>query len=356
MHLTISFRGLADCRDHRASEGPQDIQGPPREAAVLSSRHRHRDQPSPRRRSAAPNSFAEVERIGASHVPAKPKAGTLGLLINEYQGHAAFQDLATQTRADYQKIFTYLQPIADTPLHRFDRPLVVRIRDKAAIKGRRFANYVKAVLSIVFGWGSERAATSRRTRPRASRTSAARRVRPRRTDLGAMDERHAALEAMPAHMRPALALMMFTALGPKDALTLPRNFFKDGEIATRRAKTGEPVFWRAPAELVTILATAPTHCAITLCASSAGTPWTLSGFRASWRKVRMKLEANEQAAPGTDALRPSAHRRGDPSRDGLRRAHYRRCAWSEDDRDGAALREGRRPSAENARGRHQARR
>jgi hypothetical protein len=42
-------------------------------------------------------------------------------------------------------------------LKRFSRPLVVKIRDKAeAGKGVRFANYVKAVLSILFTWGKER--------------------------------------------------------------------------------------------------------------------------------------------------------------------------------------------------------
>ena len=43
-------------------------------------------------------------------------------------------------------------------------------------------------------------------------------------------------------LRPAIALMMYTGLGPKDALRLPRSFFKQSEIATRRSKTGEPVF------------------------------------------------------------------------------------------------------------------
>jgi len=35
-------------------------------------------------------------------------------------------------------------------------------------------------------------------------------------------------------MRPALALMMFTGLGPADSLKLPRTFYKDGAIATAR--------------------------------------------------------------------------------------------------------------------------
>jgi hypothetical protein len=85
------------------------------------------------------------------------KSGTLGLLIHDYRKALAFQDLAPQTQSDYQRIFDYLRPITDTPLRRFDRPLVVRIRDKAAAsKGRCFGNYVKAVLSLLFAWGAER--------------------------------------------------------------------------------------------------------------------------------------------------------------------------------------------------------
>jgi hypothetical protein len=33
---------------------------------------------------------------------------------------------------------------------------------------------------------------------------------------------------MPAHMKPAIALMMYTGLGPKDALTLPRTYYPRG--------------------------------------------------------------------------------------------------------------------------------
>lgn len=107
----------------------------------------------------SPEFFAECAKIAAlaDAKVAKDKPGTLGLLICDYRKSPALQDLAPQTQYDYQKMFDYLRPIADTPLVRFDRPLVVRIRDKAAAsKGRRFGNYVKAVLSIIFGWGRER--------------------------------------------------------------------------------------------------------------------------------------------------------------------------------------------------------
>jgi integrase len=79
---------------------------------------------------------------------------------------------------------------------------------------------------------------------------------------------------------------------------LPRSHHKANEIATRRSKTGEPVFLPCPAQLIEILANAPPHDAITVCANSDGKPWTTSGFRASWRKVRVKLEADGKVGPG----------------------------------------------------------
>ncbi len=167
---------------------------------------------------------------------------------------------------------------------------MVRIRDKTAVKhGRRFANYVKAITSILFAWGAERGYV---------KINPAEKVKNIRRQKDAPDanrpwadgERHAVLDHAPSHMLPAIALMMFTGLGPKDALRLPRSFFKDGELATRRSKTGEPVFWRAPQALSEILHAAPSHHAVTLCANSYGRPWTESGFRSSWEHVRKRLE------------------------------------------------------------------
>ncbi len=82
--------------------------------------------------------MAECMRIMALARSTEPKPGTLGLLITAYRSHPAFTDLAPRTKSDYQNVFDYLKPIADTPLVRFDKPLVVRIRDKAAQdKGRK---------------------------------------------------------------------------------------------------------------------------------------------------------------------------------------------------------------------------
>jgi hypothetical protein len=242
--------------------------------------------------------FAECARIaGLTKASGPAKPGTLGRLITEYRSSPAFLDLADRTRSDYQRCLDYLPPIADTALVRHDRALVVRIRDKATARhGRRFGNYVKALLSIVFAWGAERGYVS--SNP-AEKVKNIRRQKdaPEANRPWADEEREAVLEAAPSHMLPAIALMMFTGLGPKDALRLPRSFYKAGEIATRRSKTREPVFWPVPSALRSILDSAPKHDAVTLCANSNGRPWTDDGFRASWRKVRIGLE--QQGRIGT---------------------------------------------------------
>ena len=243
--------------------------------------------------------FAECARIAElTKVVGPPKPGTLGLLIEEYRSSQTFADLAVRTRADYQRCLDHLKPISDMPLVRFDRSLVVRIRDKvAANRGRRFANYVKAVLSILFSWGVERDYVKANPAEKVKNVRRAKDA-PEANRAWSDEECHSVLDALPDHMRPAIALMMYTGLGPKDALRLPRSFFKQGEIATRRSKTGEPVFWPAPTELTAILNKSRPHSAVTLCANSYGRPWTESGFRASWATVRKKLEKEGRVGPG----------------------------------------------------------
>lgn len=242
--------------------------------------------------------IAECDRItrrASAGINALP--GTLGLLIKRYRSHRAFFELADRTRADYQRIFDYLEPMADTPLARFNSPMVVRIRDKAfETRGRRFANYVRTVLSLLFAWGKERGYV--KENPAAG-------IKGIRKPKDAPDanrpwrdaERDAVLAALPAHMAVPIALMMYCGLDPQDALALPRSAISDGMIDTKRGKTGEPVWLPMPEQLVQIVNDAPAHDAMTVCANSRGLPWTGSGFRSSWYRVKLRLEADGQIGP-----------------------------------------------------------
>ena len=200
---------------------------------------------------------SRIAKLAEAKAVEKEKPGTLGALICDYRKSTVFQDLAPRTRIDYQKVFDYLRPIADTPLKAFNRPLVVRIRDKAAAsKGRRFANYAKAVHSIVFGWGRERGAIG--VTPRlALKISGAKRAPRKQTGLGAIKNATPSWTRRQTICGRLIAVMMFTGLGPKDALTLPRNFVRAGEIATRRGQDRRAGFLAHAAPLAAILDTAP---------------------------------------------------------------------------------------------------
>lgn len=218
------------------------------------------------------------------------KAGTLGLAIKRFRDSNAFTDLADRTRRDYQRVFDFLEPIADTPLVKFDTPLVVRIRDAIAQKhGWRWGNYTRTVLSLLFEWCRERGFIA--SNP-AFRLKAIKRPKslPRANRPWRDEERAAVVEALPPHMRVPIALMMYCALDPQDALQLPKTAVRGGKIDTRRGKTGTGGLIPLPEPVAEAIAAAPPHDAITLCANSHGKPWTVSGFRASWRPIRLRLE------------------------------------------------------------------
>ena len=56
--------------------------------------------------------------------------------------------------------------------------------------------------------------------------------------------------------------------------------------------------WPVPDALKIILDALPDHSSTTLCANSFGKSWTASGFRASWRKEKLKLEKAGLVARG----------------------------------------------------------
>lgn len=241
----------------------------------------------------------EIHRVNGLVAEKQAKPGTLGMLITKYRESTRFRsELAARTRLDYQKCFDYLQAIESTPLDRFNPPLIAKIRDKALEKRKfRFANYVRSVLSVIFDWGIEYGYT---------RDNPAAKVKPARRPKTLPDanrpwtdaERDSVLAALPAHMELPIALMMFYALDPQDALALPRTAITERGLDTRRNKTGRPIYLPLFEPVEEAMARAPKHDALTLCANSLGRPWTYNGFSTSWAKQKGKLEADGVIQPG----------------------------------------------------------
>jgi integrase len=156
---------------------------------------------------------------------------------------------------------------------------------------------VRQVFSLLFAWGYDRGYLA--SNP-AIRIKGIRKAKdaPEANRPWTDAERHAVVDAVPAHMELPLYLMMFCGLDPQDAIRLPRNAISDGKLDTKRGKTAEPVWQPLPTPVLQALARAPKHSAVTLCANSKGRPWTVSGYRTSWRPIRQKLEAEGLVQPG----------------------------------------------------------
>ncbi len=216
--------------------------------------------------------------------------GTLGLLQRKYRSSGEFQELAQRTRKDYSKCLEFLKPLEVVPLVSITPPFVVRVRDQAKAKhGWHFANYVKSVLSAMFTWAVERGHMHINPALKVKKVKKPKDA-PEANRPWHDYERANVLEALPAHMRLPVSLMMYLGIDPQDALSLKRNTIKDGKLDSRRGKTGVRIWNKFPQLLVDELARAPQHDAITVCANSLGRPWTVDGFRASWRPIKLRLE------------------------------------------------------------------
>lgn len=241
----------------------------------------------------------ELHRINTAHAVVEARPGTLGMLIKLYRATAFTSgDLAQRTITDYEKYFEYLRSIEDTPLVRFNSPLIVKIRDKArASRKDHFANYLVRVLSLLFTWGKERGHVKENA---AFGIKAIRRKKgaPTQNRPWTDAERDTVLAALPPHMLPPMALMMYYGLDPQDALSLPKTAIRDGKIDTRRGKTGRAVMLELVEPVSKAFASVEAHDAITLCANSRGRPWTYNGYSTNWHKIKTKLEEEGAVQPG----------------------------------------------------------
>lgn len=245
---------------------------------------------------------AEVARLDAEAAPA-PAARvliprTLGELIIVYRA-ASFENLAPRTRKDYQAVFDYLRPLADLTLESFTPGGVVKLRDKAfAQRRRRFANYVVAVLSILFEFAREREYVAQNPVIRTVKKIRRPRTMPDANRPWTMTELREVLAAAPIHLLVPIALCAFIGIREGDALAMPRDRYNGQEIATITAKAGVYIWWRCPAPLKAVLDAAPRGRSSHLALTSRGQPWTQSGFRASWRTFRQGLEKKGRIGTG----------------------------------------------------------
>jgi integrase len=249
----------------------------------------------------SPAFFAELAKLDeeVSRLAVKQhRAGTLGGLILDYKARLSFRDLAAKTRKDYERIFAFLSPLHKIPLTDFTPKQIADLRDEWANEtGRRAVNYILAVLSVLMSHALERDLLERnpvkgvkRLKPKADA--------PKLNRAWSLAERQVVLEAVPSQLKLPIALGMFAGFREGDVLRLPKSVVRDGVITWKTSKRGVLVSLPIISELAAVLAQAPLHDAITLCANSRGLPWTSDGFRASLRTFLKGLEKEKRVEPG----------------------------------------------------------
>ncbi len=214
-----------------------------------------------------------------------------------------------------------LQPLDAMPLVELTPQFIAGLRDKmAANHGRRMANYVMAVVSVACEHGKEQGYLKDNPVKASSACGAiAARLPP--TGRGLKPNGAWCSTEAPVQLRVPIALAMFTGLRKGDILKLTKTAIRDGKIWRRTNKTGQAVSIPVHPDLAQLLAAAPPHDAITIAATTNGTPWTASGFNSTFIKAIARLEKAGAGRRWPDVPRPAPHRRHAADRSWRRHRH-----------------------------------
>jgi integrase len=229
----------------------------------------------------------------------KPSCERLSWVFDAYENSSDFKNLAERTRKDYRK---HLRAISaeygDFPVaalsDRRTRGEFLAWRDRLASSSRRGADYRFSVFARTLSWAADRGLTTTNPLERPGRLYRSKRVDSVWTDA---DEANFISKA-PSHLHLALLLALWTGQRQGDLLRLTWNAYDGAWIKFHQSKTGARIKIRVGAPLKaaldaeidrrqTLSAKRGTD-AVTILITENGTPWTESGFRASWRKACIK--------------------------------------------------------------------
>ena len=213
-------------------------------------------------------------------------------VFDAYQQSSDFAGLADRTRSDYRKLIKVIEAeFRDFPISglsdRRTRAHMMKWRDGLALKSRRQADYAWAVLARMLSWGHNRGLTTCNPCERGGRVYRAARADNIWTD----SDEAAFLKHAPRHLHLALMLALWTGQRQGDLLRLTWNAYDGTHVRLKQRKTGVRIHIPVGAPLKLALEQAR-KCSLTILTTEAGTAWTESGFRASWRKACVKASVS----------------------------------------------------------------
>jgi integrase len=243
--------------------------------------------------------IAELDKKAETY--AETKAKTLGALWRAYKAQEDWRALKPRTRSDYQAVMDWIGDAADSVLVRqITRPDLTTLRDKARKqRGRRFADYVVQVLRMLLEWGVDRG--WRENNPAMGmkairRPTDARQVNRAWTDV----EVRAFVEAAPPQLLVPFALGLCAGMRQGDALRVTWSAYNGAMLSWIASKNGEECAAPVAGGFKLLLDAAKERRgdAVQIALTSNGTPWTESGFRASFFKLIAVLKKAGKIAPG----------------------------------------------------------
>lgn len=223
---------------------------------------------------------------------------TLALLIVEYKRSAEFTTLEPSTRAQYQRIFDYLKPIAgDLPVSRIDIKFLYNLRDRALEKKKRaFTNMTISVLRLLFNWGVKRHNLTANPAEKVDKIG-----KPKNAKVynrpWQQDELDLVLAEAPEALRVVVAIGAFVGLRESDAVRVTWAAYDGRTVQMRTKKTGSSISVPAHRRLREILDAAP-RLADTIVVGRRGRTLSLPGMRDLFYRTIRKLIADGKIQPG----------------------------------------------------------
>ncbi len=226
-----------------------------------------------------------------------PTGDTLGVLIIEYKSSPEWNDRASRTREDYDRVFNYLAPLGQMPLKQIDSGFLYALRDKAlAAHKRRFANYTLQVLRLLFNWAIRRGRWTTANPAVAVELVKRPRGAPEANRPWTPEELDAVLAAAPPELRVAIALGAFVGLREGDVVTVSWANYDGHTFGVKTSKTGEWIDVRAHYRLREILDATP-RLSPNIVVGARGRPYTLNGFTGRFFKLIRRMEARGEVGP-----------------------------------------------------------
>ena len=240
-----------------------------------------------------------LERKWAGHQKTV-SPGTLGHLVFSYRASPEFRNLADETKKDYNKAFDWLlgeNNREDMPVETLTSPMVLALRDSAYDqRKRRFANNLVSVISLLCNWGKPRDLIAHNPVLRGMKIRRPK-DQPHLNRAWGMDELEAVLTEASAAMRVGILLMACTAMRSKDALKTTWRAYDGTGLRFVQSKTSGEIWVPIPRQ-AKVAFDAIERKGVQIVLNEADQPYTSSGYRSNFTKLKAKLEAEDKVRPG----------------------------------------------------------